>query len=87
VDAIEQGGVDRPFIRMILELAGSLNLGVVAEGIESTVQLGSLRELGCGYGQGFYLGRPAELARDGHTPRLNPITDFTSGSRRPAVHA
>jgi EAL domain-containing protein (putative c-di-GMP-specific phosphodiesterase class I) len=72
---------------MILELAGSLNLGVVAEGIESAVQLGSLRELGCGYGQGFYLGSPAELARDGHAPRLNAITDFVSGSQRRTVHA
>ena len=45
-------------MRMTLDLAGSLELGVVAEGIESAGQMASLRELGCGYGQGFYLGRP-----------------------------
>jgi EAL domain-containing protein (putative c-di-GMP-specific phosphodiesterase class I) len=85
VDGIEQGGFDRPFMRMVLELAGSLELGVVAEGIESRGQLTSLRELGCGFGQGFYLGSPAELDRAGRAPRLNGIADYgsslASGSR------
>jgi diguanylate cyclase (GGDEF)-like protein len=81
VDAVDEGGLDRPFVRMILELAADLNLGVVAEGIEHTGQLGALRELGCGYGQGFYLGMPAELEAAG--PRLNDITDY----RRPALVA
>jgi EAL domain-containing protein (putative c-di-GMP-specific phosphodiesterase class I) len=73
---VGEGGLDRPFLRMILELAADLNLGVVAEGIESGAQLGSLRELGCGFGQGFYLGSPAELETVGHAPRLNDIADF-----------
>jgi diguanylate cyclase (GGDEF)-like protein len=81
VDAVDEGGLDRPFVRMILELATDLNLGVVAEGIEHTGQLGALRQLGCGYGQGFYLGMPAELQATG--PRLNDITDY----RRPALVA
>ncbi|HEY2318571.1 MAG TPA: EAL domain-containing protein [Solirubrobacteraceae bacterium] len=76
VDGVDESGLDRPFVRMILELATDLNLGVVAEGIESGGQLGLLRELGCGYGQGFYLGRPAEPKFAGHAPRLNDITDF-----------
>ncbi|HTU96670.1 MAG TPA: EAL domain-containing protein [Solirubrobacteraceae bacterium] len=81
VDAVDEGGLDRPFVRMILELAADLNLGVVAEGIEHTQQLGALRELGCGYGQGFYLGMPGELQAAG--PRLNDIADY----RRPALVA
>jgi EAL domain-containing protein (putative c-di-GMP-specific phosphodiesterase class I) len=81
VDAVDEGGLDRPFVRMILELAADLNLGVVAEGIEHTGQLGALRQLGCGYGQGFYLGSPAELEPSG--PRLNDIVDY----RRPALVA
>jgi diguanylate cyclase (GGDEF)-like protein len=80
---VDEGGLDRPFLRMILELAADLNLGVVAEGIESGGQLGSLRELGCGFGQGFYLGSPAELESVGHAPRLNDIADF----RIPALTA
>jgi diguanylate cyclase (GGDEF)-like protein len=81
VDAVDEGGLDRPFVRMILELAADLNLGVVAEGIEDTGQLAALRQLGCGYGQGFYLGSPAELEDAG--PRLNDIGDY----RRPALAA
>ena len=81
VDAVDEGGLDRPFVRMILELAADLSLGVVAEGIEHTGQLAALRQLGCGYGQGFYLGSPAELHDAG--PRLNDIADY----RRPALVA
>ena len=57
-DNLEQGGSDRAFMKMVLELAANLELGVVAEGIESAGQLVSLRELGCELGQGFYLGPP-----------------------------
>jgi diguanylate cyclase (GGDEF)-like protein len=61
MDRLEPGGSDRAFIRMVLDLAANLELGVVAEGIESAEQLASLRELGCAFGQGFYLGPPAML--------------------------
>jgi EAL domain-containing protein (putative c-di-GMP-specific phosphodiesterase class I) len=59
VDDIAPGGANRPFMRMILDLAASLQLGVVAEGIENQTQMESLRDMGCGFGQGFHLGRPA----------------------------
>jgi EAL domain-containing protein (putative c-di-GMP-specific phosphodiesterase class I) len=45
---------------MVLDLASNLALGVVAEGIESAVQLAALQELGCAFGQGFYLGLPSD---------------------------
>jgi diguanylate cyclase (GGDEF)-like protein len=61
MDNLEDGGSDRAFIRMVLDLAASMELGVVAEGIESAGQLASLQELGCQFGQGFYLGSPARL--------------------------
>jgi diguanylate cyclase (GGDEF)-like protein len=73
VDGLEQDGFDRSFIGMILELAARLEMDVVAEGIESEGQLLSLRELGCGYGQGFYLGAPAELGlTSDRVPALQP---------------
>jgi predicted signal transduction protein with EAL and GGDEF domain len=31
---------------------------VVAEGVEESRQLAELREMGCGYGQGFLVARP-----------------------------
>lgn len=45
-------------IRAIIGLAGNLKMNVIAEGIETKMQLDVLRSLGCRFGQGFYLGRP-----------------------------
>ncbi len=45
-------------VRMIIGLGRSLNIKVVAEGVETADQLARLRELGCDYAQGFYLGIP-----------------------------
>jgi diguanylate cyclase (GGDEF)-like protein/PAS domain S-box-containing protein len=42
----------------VLALGSTLNLDVVAEGIEQPEQWASLRELGCDFGQGFYFARP-----------------------------
>jgi diguanylate cyclase (GGDEF)-like protein/PAS domain S-box-containing protein len=42
----------------IVQLARSLNLDTVAEGIERTRQADGLRALGCGYGQGFLFAKP-----------------------------
>jgi diguanylate cyclase (GGDEF)-like protein/PAS domain S-box-containing protein len=43
----------------IVNLARSLGLKCVAEGIETGEQAAALRELGCELGQGFFYGRPA----------------------------
>ncbi|MGH2910529.1 MAG: putative bifunctional diguanylate cyclase/phosphodiesterase, partial [Solirubrobacteraceae bacterium] len=59
VEDIEPHGSSRPFVRMIIALAASLGVRVVAEEIEDRRQMQLLRALGCGYGQGFYLGEPA----------------------------
>jgi diguanylate cyclase (GGDEF)-like protein len=75
VDGLEDGGFDRRFVQTILELAAALNVDVVAEGIESDGQLASLRQLGCGFGQGFYLGAPTELGASGHPPGVNPTAN------------
>lgn len=45
-------------VRMIISLGQSFNIKVVAEGVETGEQLARLRELGCDYAQGFYLGIP-----------------------------
>jgi diguanylate cyclase (GGDEF)-like protein/PAS domain S-box-containing protein len=44
----------REIVRTIVALARTLEMEVVAEGIETAEQLAMLRELGCEYGQGFY---------------------------------
>ena len=49
-------------MRMMVDLGALFGIDVVAEGIEREDQLAALRELGCGMGQGYLLGRPVELA-------------------------
>jgi len=44
--------------RAILDLARTLKLGTVAEGIERQVQADTLRTLGCDHGQGYLFARP-----------------------------
>jgi diguanylate cyclase (GGDEF)-like protein len=58
VDGLSRGGREASFVRMIIELARTLGVGVIAEGIETPDQVGALLALGCDLGQGFYLGRP-----------------------------
>jgi diguanylate cyclase len=45
-------------VTAIISLAKSLNLKVVAEGIETAEQLECLAKLGCQYGQGYLFSRP-----------------------------
>jgi diguanylate cyclase (GGDEF)-like protein/PAS domain S-box-containing protein len=44
--------------RTIVTVGSDLGMQVVAEGIEQPRQLAALREMGCGYGQGFLVARP-----------------------------
>jgi EAL domain-containing protein (putative c-di-GMP-specific phosphodiesterase class I) len=38
------------------------NASIVAEGVETQSELTTLQALGCHYGQGYYLGRPAQMS-------------------------
>lgn len=48
----------RAVIDAVIALARSLNLELVAEGIETQAALDYLRERGCRYGQGYFFSRP-----------------------------
>jgi diguanylate cyclase (GGDEF)-like protein len=52
---------------MLVALARSHELDLIAEGIETSHQLDTVRDSGCTYGQGFLLGRP-------HPQRTAPTT-------------
>ena len=49
---------DTSIVEAVVRLGHALGLGVVAEGIETPLQLGRLRELRCDRGQGYLFGRP-----------------------------
>lgn len=48
---------DREIVRSILDLVHRFGKTSVAEGVETTAQLLALREMGCGYAQGYLVGR------------------------------
>jgi diguanylate cyclase len=49
---------DAAIVTAIINLAHSLGLGTVADGVETKEQVDELRTLGCDVGQGFYFARP-----------------------------
>ncbi len=58
VSDIENDPEDRAIVKAIVQLAKNLGLKTVAEGIETKEQLSMLKEMGCDFGQGYYLCRP-----------------------------
>ena len=50
-------------VKLIVTLARGLKLKIVAEGVESAVQLNLLEGLGCDLGQGYLFSRPVEAGR------------------------
>ncbi|WP_228717243.1 sensor domain-containing protein [Allosaccharopolyspora coralli] len=48
-------------VSSIIAMAHTLNLAVVAEGVETEEQLTMLRDLGCDQAQGFLLGKPVPI--------------------------
>ena len=57
---ITENKEDRLIVKGIIALAKSLNLKVIAEGVETKAQQELLREEGCDSIQGFYIGRPVK---------------------------
>jgi len=53
---------DRAIVEAVVQLAGSLGLQTVAEGVESAEQAELLRQMRCSVGQGYHFARPAPAA-------------------------
>jgi diguanylate cyclase (GGDEF)-like protein len=80
---------DRALVTAAVELANSMGVATVAEGVETEEQLEVLRLLGCTYGQGYFFSRPVEAAEFGSLldRSLIPIsgTDVPSPTMQEAV--
>lgn len=67
---------DKAVIRAIVQLGQTLNIQVLAEGVETEDQLDQLMQLGCENVQGFYLSHPlcvADFEREILTTQKSPL--------------
>ena len=65
---------DAAFVRLIVGLAKTVGLKVVAEGIETRAQLEMLREIGCDLGQGYYFAAPMDVDADWLSPAVAALS-------------
>src|SRR5205823_1166785 len=80
-------------VRTIITLARSLEMDVVAEGVETPDQLDQLRALGCDYAQGYIFSRPlvaedaTRLITHTQTILLNELLTVDPQQKQPALSA
>jgi EAL domain-containing protein (putative c-di-GMP-specific phosphodiesterase class I) len=53
-------GESLEIVRAIMNLAHTLEMDVIAEGVETQEQLAQLRSLQCEYGQGYFFSKPVD---------------------------
>jgi diguanylate cyclase (GGDEF)-like protein/PAS domain S-box-containing protein len=91
MNEIESSPQAKAIIRAILALGRSLEVPVLAEGVETDDQLALLRKEGCDEAQGYLLGRPrprsaiSELKGKGIAPSLAPSSEDGLGTPAVAV--
>lgn len=80
VEELGRGPHGATIIELVLGMAESLNLDVIAEGVETPEQLAELRRLGIRHAQGFYWSRPMPPERiPSWLEASMPRPGFTSG--------
>ena len=62
VRGVTTDAYDRAIVESIIRLGSALNLGVIAEGIETVDIIEKLLDLGCHRGQGYLISRPVPAA-------------------------
>lgn len=79
---IEESSKSRKIVDGIIQMAHSLGMQVVAEGIEEQEQVETLRRMGCDFVQGYVYSRPLPIAefekwRAEHSPEKNENVPLT----------
>ena len=89
LDEVPGNPQDEALVRGIVDLGSTLDLQLVAEGVETAAQAAALAALGCPFGQGYFFARPvpfAEALRLITSPRLPSQRDApTPPDRRPVA--
>jgi len=76
---MEENAENLEVVRLIVRLAQTFGLKVIAEGVETAAQEVQLKVLGCEFGQGYLYSRPVDSEAAGHV-----LEAKTSGSNQPA---
>jgi diguanylate cyclase (GGDEF)-like protein len=79
VSGLGQDPVLTMLTKTIVGVGRDLGMQVVAEGIEQPRQLAELREMGCGYGQGFLVAKPMAASEIASLISAG-VTELTLGS-------
>ncbi len=58
VHELEENAADAAITRLTIDLAHTLGLAAIAEGVERTGQLSKLQAMGCDLGQGYHFSKP-----------------------------
>ncbi|MDP5143981.1 EAL and GGDEF domain-containing protein [Rheinheimera baltica] len=64
IDQLHRDPIKKAFVKNIIEIAKNTGSSIVAEGIETSEELITCKELGADSGQGYLLGRPEVECRD-----------------------
>jgi EAL domain-containing protein (putative c-di-GMP-specific phosphodiesterase class I)/GGDEF domain-containing protein len=61
ISSLNQDPLKLQFVRSIQQIASQSGARLIAEGIETRAEFAIVRELGIGYGQGYFIARPSPL--------------------------
>ncbi|WP_295583554.1 EAL domain-containing protein [uncultured Oscillibacter sp.] len=67
--------LERGILRFIMDMAMTMGLSVVAEGVETREQLEYLQEVGCNYVQGYYFAKPMPVSQFEELFRVDEVEE------------
>jgi len=79
---VESSPQAKAIVRAVLALGKSLDVPVLAEGVETSEQLAVLVAEGCDEAQGYYLGRPAPIAEAYAAAMADVVRALPNNQRR-----
>ncbi|WP_448553719.1 putative bifunctional diguanylate cyclase/phosphodiesterase [Thalassotalea montiporae] len=82
INQLNKSDKDKQLVEYILMLAKNMDLSVVAEGVETQVQLSKLRELGCDAIQGYVYAHPMpieKVLKSEHSVLFCPLAEAKHG--------
>jgi len=80
VDGLGRDPEDTAIVTAVISLAHALGLHVVAEGVETPLQMAELKTLGCEYAQGFLFSKAKDAPEWKHQVKSNELFKFATES-------